>query len=388
MRVRARIPKVEPAVMQPPAVCPYEDCQGQYFKDHQRDCAKPLRDTRIDQVTTYRRKCLSCERTHRVYPQGVGRAQQSDRLKGLSILFYVLGISYRGVEDMLEAFGLTLDHTSVYHNVQAAGEQVRLLRRAWLQAGGKVMAVGADVTYVQCRGDRVALAVAVDSAEGIVLDIEILENEETETIEAWLKPLLELVGAEVLTTDDQDGFKAVADRAGVSHQICRRHVTLNMLDFIAKTAERVLTTPPPIPVGLEVTPAQLLEDLEQLEWIVLGQPENAPQLLGALYDRYAKAAPPKKGKRASVWYRMRNHVLRAWNHWQRYTCYRNASVQDEYVVPETNNAAERAIGWNIKERYRTMRGYKRDESILNVAMLTAWLRDEPNAREMSSLFAV
>ena len=386
MRVRARIPAVDPAVMQPPAVCPYENCQGRYFKNHQWQCAKPVRDTRIDQVVATRRKCLSCGRTHRVYPQGVSNAHQSDRLKGLSILFYVLGISYRGVEDVLEALGYALDHTTVYHNVQAAGKQVRQLRQIWLQQKGKVAVVGGDLTYLRCQGESVAIAIAVDDQTGVTLDIEILENEESETLAAWLDPLLDLVGADVLLTDDQDGFKTVADERGVNHQICRQHVTRNVLDFTAQTAERVLNTPPPVPPELDTTVDQLLEDLMLLEWIMLGHPENAIRFLAELYDRYAKAPPPKKGQRATLWYRMRNHVLRLWNHWQRYTCYRSSAAEQELELNETNNTTERVIGWGIKERYRTMRGYKRHESVKNVTHLTTWLQEGTGSRDMTQLF--
>ena len=212
--------------MLPPAVCPCDNCQGQFFKDHQLHCRRPLRDTRIDSVEVYRRKCPSCGRTHRLYPQGVTRAQQSDRLKGQTILLYTLGISYRGVEDFLETFDHCVDHTTVYRNVQAAGEAARQLGRVWLhQLRGKVAVVGSDPTYVRCRGEQVAIAVAVDDAEGMMLDIELLDDEERETVKGWLPPLLELVGAEALSSDDQDAFKVVADTAGVSHQICRRHVT-------------------------------------------------------------------------------------------------------------------------------------------------------------------
>jgi transposase-like protein len=388
MRVRARIPTVEPAILQEPSVCPYEGCQGQFFKPHQLQCEKPLRDTQLYQVTTKRLKCLTCQRTFRVYPQGVSQAQQSDRLKALSILFYILGISYRGVQDVLEALGFMLHHTTIYRNVQGAGEQVEAMRRTWLQQWqGKIAVVGADLTYLRCSGEQIAIAVAVDGESGVMLDIEILDNEEAETLEAWLQPVLTLVGAEVLTTDDQDAFKSVADAAGVGHQICRRHVTSNVLDFVAQAAEKVWRQPPPVPEGLQVTPTQFLEDLETLEWIMLGHPGNGEQLLAAMYDRYAAAPAPKKGKRATLWYRMRNHVLRLWNHWRRYTCYRNGLADDRLTVEETNNGTERVIGWTIKERYRTMRGYKSKDSVRNVSMLTAWLREEPNGRDMSPLFA-
>jgi hypothetical protein len=51
MRTRARIPGVEPTVMQPPEVCPYEDCEGTFFKDHQLHCDKRVRDTKIRHVS-------------------------------------------------------------------------------------------------------------------------------------------------------------------------------------------------------------------------------------------------------------------------------------------------------------------------------------------------
>jgi transposase-like protein len=387
MRVRARIPQVDPLVMQPPAVCPYDDCQGRFFKPHQLHCVKLVRDTQLDHVITNRRRCLSCGRTHRVYPRGVSTGHHSDRLKGFSVLLYILGISYRGVEDVLTALGFYLDHTTVYRNVQAAGRTVLELRQRWLQQlTCKVSVAGADLTYLSCRGETVAVAVMVDADAGIMLDVEILGNEETDTLHAWLQPLLDLVGAEVLISDDQDGFKSVADEAGVSHQICRQHVTRNVLDFVGKTAERVWRSPPPVPEGLDLSPQQLLEDLETLEWIMLGHPESASQILAELYDRYCHAPAPRKGQRATIWYRMRNHILRLWNHWQRYTCYRQALGHEGLPVDETNNVTERNIGWNIKDRYRTMRGYKREESIINVALLTSWLREEPGGRDMSPLF--
>lgn len=291
MRVRARIPAVEAATMNPPTVCPNKKCQGKHFKVHQKQCKKSVRDTQLEQVEVYRRKCLSCEQTHRVYPQGVNNAQQTDRLKGVSILLYVLGVSYRGVEDFLNALGFFLSYSSVYRNVQAAGEQVGQLKKTWIgQENRKIKVVGGDLSYLQCKGEKVIVGLAIDAQEGILLDIEVLDNEETDTLQAWLQPLLELVDAEVLITDDQDGFKAVADDAGVNHQICQQHAKPNVLDFIAKAAGQVLDDPPTAPEGLDVTPDQLLEDLAALEWITLGHPGHGAKLLGEMYDRYTVLA--------------------------------------------------------------------------------------------------
>lgn len=52
----------------------------------------------------------------------------------------------------------------------------------------------------------------------------------------------------------------------------------------------------------------------------------------------------------------------------------------------TNNASERLIGWHIKERYRTMRGYKRTESIRNVVTLTARMAVRSGHYDMTELY--
>jgi hypothetical protein len=272
--------------------------------------------------------------------------------------------------------------------VQAAGEKVRESRKGWLGQGTrKVRVVGGDLTYVRCQGEEVVIGVAVDAQQGITLDIKVLDSQATAAVEAWLLPILEAVGAEVLLTDDADGFKSVADEANVQHQICRRHVVLNVLDFVAKTAQRLWSKPPPVPAELDVSVDQFLADLETLEWIMLGLPQQAPQWLAQMHQRYAHAPAPKKGQRASLWYRMRNRVLHLWDHWQRFTCYLSLRHSQGLEVDATNNCTERAIGWSVKERYRTMRGYKRRDSILNVAMLTAWLLEQPADSDLSPLFA-
>jgi len=79
-----------------------------------------VRDTRHSQVTAQRYRCLKCRRTFRVYPTGVSKAHQSDTLKGLSVLLYILGLGYQAVTDLLDALQYPLGKTTVCVNVQAA----------------------------------------------------------------------------------------------------------------------------------------------------------------------------------------------------------------------------------------------------------------------------
>lgn len=106
-----------------------------------------------------------------------------------------------------------------------------------------------------------------------------------------------------------------------------------------------------------------------------------------MHLRYAHAPPPRKGERASIWYRMRNHVLHLWNNWQRIICYRTSHYGEGLEVDATNNCTERTIGWAVKERYRMMRGYKRKQAIHNVTALTGWLLEQSVGYDMTPLFA-
>jgi hypothetical protein len=57
------------------------------------------------------------------------------------------------------------------------------------------------------------------------------------------------------------------------------------------------------------------------------------------------------------------------------------------LVPATNNVSERAIGLDVKERYRTMRGYKSTTSLRCYPALTANLREHRGVECFSSLLA-
>lgn len=382
--MRIGIPQVERERVRPPEACPY--CGKKCLKPHQLRCWKPIRDTKWEEVVAQRWKCLRCKRTFRVYPQGVSRGHHSDRLKGLAVLLYLLGLSYGAVEDVLQALGCFLSKTTVYRDVQAAGQKARQVRKRWLeQRKGKVRFVGADLTQVRCAGEDVVVALAVDGQHGLMLEIVLPEDEGAETLKAWLQPLLEAMEAEVLITDDADSFKEVADAAGVRHQVCQRHVVTNGLAFVAEAAEALLSHPPPAPEGVDLSPDQLLADLETLEWALLGWPEKGADQLKELYLRYAHAPPPRKGEQATLWYRARNRFLDLWNNWSRLTCVQGLKGEKGEPISPTNNVTERGIGWAIKERYRTMRGYKRKESILNVTILTGWLLEQPEGYDLAPL---
>ena len=91
-----------------------------------------------------------------------------------------------------------------------------------------------------------------------------------------------------------------------------------------------------------------------------------------MHHRYIEAEPPGRGEKATVAYRLRLLFLDRRNHWRRLTRYRVWVGTMGEMVYGTHNGCERAKGWWVKERYRTMRGYKRPKSAVKVSRLQTW----------------
>ncbi len=372
MRLLFKLPKVEPEVFQPPKVCPHPGCNGRHFKLLQ-EVPKPLRDTQYSEVRARRYRCLSCGRTFRVYPAGVSQEQFSQRVKGLAVALYLLGLSYGAVSLLLEALGVFMSRTMVYYTVQRAGRNVPGMKREEVFEGVRTPALGSDVTSVKVKGKWYPIGVAVDAVGGIGLSVEGLSGEDAETLKGWLEPIAEAVGAELLVTDDADAFKEVADELGLEHQVCKSHVKRNterLVEELRSLAERDQDGS----LGaLGVSAEQAVADLDRLKELVERRRPEDKEEVREMLERYLGASPPREWERASVAYRMRLLFLDRWNLWPWLTRYREWRGARGERIDGTNNAAERVMGWWIKERYRTMRGYKREESAVNVSRLLTWV---------------
>ena len=179
--------------------------------------------------------------------------------------------------------------------------------------------------------------------------------------------------------------KAVADEVGVQHQVCKAHVLRNTEDLIERYQPLVAKDTDGSLKVIGVSPEQAAADLTCLGELVKSQQrEQAPEL-EALHRRYLDAAPPQEGEHQSLAYRLRLLFLDRWNLWHRLTRYRTWKGPKGETLDGTNNACERAIGWWIKERYRTMRGYKVPENAVRVSRLLAWCGNFLNAEDGANL---
>src|SRR5947199_9741164 len=147
MRLRIVLPKVNPEAMTCPRRCSHARCGGRTFHLRQ-EVTKPLRDTVYQEVQVHRYQCLRCKRTFRVYPDGTTRAQTSQRVKGLAVMLYLLGLSYGTVSLALEGLGISLCKSRVYDAVQEAAKRVPGLRREQVFAGIGTPPLVSDLTSV------------------------------------------------------------------------------------------------------------------------------------------------------------------------------------------------------------------------------------------------
>ena len=359
MRLKLLLPEVKPDQFLTPKKCVRKDCKGRRFYPRQ-EVEKAIVDAKYKVVSAWRFECASCGCTFRVYPQGVGHQHISHRVIGLAVMLYVLGLSYGAVAITLEALGIGIGKSSVYRAVQAAAEKVPGMKQQKLLDGYRTGAVGADVT-------------SVDAVTGMTLSIDGLPGEDAEQLKAWLEPILDAVDADVLVSDDADAFKIVSAETGRAQQVCKSHVGRNTDALVDNLSAIIHAGQDRSLEAIGVSTEQALADLNRLKTLIHSRKPEEQEELEKIYLRYANARKPVKGKSFGVAYRMRNLFLDRWNLWPRLTFYR--TWRDEYGnvnLDGTNNHCERSIGWWVKERYRTMHGYKREQSALNVSRLIAF----------------
>jgi transposase-like protein len=304
MRLHLLLPKVNPKEITPPSQCADPNCQGRKFRFHQ-PVNKALRDTVYQEVQAHRYQCLKCGRTFRVSPQGVDAAQTSQRVKGLAIMLYLLGLSYGATSLALAAIGVSMCKSRVSAAVQEAAKRVPGLKREQVLNGLRTAALGADLTTVKCKGQWLPLGISVDAISGLALTVDSLSAEDIEALKTWIEPIAQSVGAQVLVTDDADGFKTVADEVGVQHQVCKSHVLRNTDRWIEQLKPLVQHDSDGSLSSIHVTGQQAAADLERLGELIRSRQREQGHDLEELQRRYLPARPPQQGEHQSLAYRLR-----------------------------------------------------------------------------------
>jgi hypothetical protein len=145
------------------------------------------------------------------------------------------------------------------------------------------------------------------------LTIDELAAEDADALTAWIEPIATSVGAQLLVSDDADGFKTVADEIGLLHQVCKSHVKRNTEALMADIRPLVAADHDGSLKSIGVEPTQALGDLERLGELMTSRQSGQGAELEQMHRRYLQASAPQKGAGASLAYRLRLLFLDRWN---------------------------------------------------------------------------
>jgi hypothetical protein len=335
-----KLPDVKSESDQRPQQCP--GCQGEIFQRWGGRLRK-IRDPQVSWVMVYRYRCCRCRHTFRHYPAGVDQAQQSQRLRKLAALCWVLGLSYRGVAAVFAVFRVGISPMSAWRDAQ---EQAQHLQRSRLWKPVRVL--GLDGAYVRGWGKIHPVLVAVDLGEGQPVAIGYVDEANPEAVRRWLAPLVKRLGISVLVTDDLASYKKVAENLDLEHQICQFHVRR----WVGRTLRELR----------EIIPAEWLWVLEEVKQLLADLPVEGSRRLYELW----KQIPERRAGRdqaLSPLDQLRQLLIRLSEHWANYRLF-----DWQTDVPWTNNGSEQVI-CRMKVRSKTVRGYKTKRGMLAGLML-------------------
>ena len=336
-----QLPIVKQKTETRPQECPH--CSGETFQRWGK-VRKPVRDNRYRSVQVYRYRCCSCRRTFRHYPQGVDRADQTQRLRKLVALGWVLGMSLRGVMTFLSALGVTVSHMTVWRDLQ---EQAKLLekQRRWQP----VRVLGVDGVYPLGKGGKRSVLVAVDLGNGQPVALGRVDESNPQAVRRWLEPLVKRLGVSVIVTDDLASYRVVAEKLEVEHQVCQFHVRR----WVGRTLYELR----------ETVPKGWLWVLDEVGGLLDELPPEGSHRLFELWKQIPERRVGQSGARTPL-ERLRYLLIRLSEHWDSYR------VFDWHKdVPWTNNGTEQVIG-RMKMRSRTVRGYKSWQGMWAAFLLT------------------
>jgi len=343
MRLRLLVPQVKPQPTDRPKNCRW--CGSALLQRHQT-VLKIIIDTQVQETQAIRYRCATCGRTFRHYPVGVSHYRQSQRVMGLAVLFWTLGLSEWATSHVLHALEAGIHRSSVHRDRLRAGA---LLQQRGV-AVGHVRALGADETTVRVRGQAQLMGFVVDGETGKTVGVDLLMKQNSAAFQHWLQSYTERLGVQVLVTDDLATYKPVSEALGLPQQICLAHVrkwVTNRLKGIAGWEEEKAL----IQKVVRELPGQGGDRLLRLEREV----GRSPPLRRLVVDLLGR------------WPALVYHQGRPW-------------------VPATNNRTEQAIG-KSKVRFKTVRGFKSVAGALAGVALTQWLYSGVAVHNLSELVA-
>lgn len=310
---------------------------------------RPIGDPKARWVAQRRLRCPWCGTTWTVRADGVlAGHHRSRRLEGIGVLLYMLGLSYRAVEQFLPVLGCQGSKSSIERDVAAAGQQARGLHQQAPRM--RVRVVGADGTGAAMAGQEAGLLFVADLDGQRLVGVAPLREEQTYQVRRHVRRVLAYVQPQELRTDEHSVYEGIVPEP--MHRLCLTHWAKSKGKRTWDLYRQAVAEDRPLePQSLH----ELLGLLRQRP-----RPPTPPPELEGLVRRYINARRGLPGKLNQLL----QHVERTW-----------AKVSSDPRDP-TNNTTERLIGLTFKIRAKTMRGFKALPKVLAHPYLACFLRGQ------------
>lgn len=308
-----------------------------------------ISDLRVSAIPQRRMKCPYCSTTWTLRADGVGHGRQrSQRLRGIGLILYMLGLSYRAVEQFLPCLECRGSKSSIERDVAQAGQNARDFHLSAPRL--RVRVLGVDGTGAAMAGRNAGVLFFADVERQKLIFVEPLKETEAAKVRRHVAKVFAAVGAEELRTDEHSVYEGIVDEQ--DHRICLSHWRKSKGKRARDLYRQAVAEGRPLEAA---SMGQLLEIVRMKP-----RPPTPPAELTQLVRRYINC------RRGLLWKinQLLQHIERTWE-----------KVSDDPVDP-TNNATERIIGLTFKIRAKTMRGFKSQRKVLAHPYLASILRGQ------------
>jgi transposase-like protein len=199
--------------------CPH--CSRPNGRIHSGILHRRISDPKIETIAHCRMKCPFCKTTWTVRAEGASdERQRTDRLVCMGVLLYMLGLSYRGVEQFLTMFGWQGSKSTVERDLARSGQKAKAMHMQSMRMG--VQLLGVDGTGARMAGQRRAgMLFFVDIGSGELLFVVRANEADRREFRRHVQEIVDLVGAEHLRADELSVYDNAA--VGIDRTICPAH---------------------------------------------------------------------------------------------------------------------------------------------------------------------
>jgi len=316
---------------------------------------RPISDLKASFVSQRRMRCPWCGKTWTLRAAGVGSGRyRSDRLRGIGIILYMLGLSYRAVERFLPCLGVSGSKSSIERDVAQAGQKAREYHYAAPRL--RVRVLGVDGTGAAMAGLDRGVLFFTDVKRGTLLVVEPLQETDTQAVRSHVREVFAAMGAGELRTDEHSVYEGIVDEG--EHRLCLAH-------WKKSKGKRCVDLYRQAAADKHVVAAGAMRKLLG----ILRQKPRGPTVPPGLVRLVRRYIGCRKGLLWKI-NQLLQHVERTWE-----------KVSDD-AEDATNNVTERIIGLNLKIRAKTMRGFKSPEKVLTHVYLSSFLRGEEDIADL------